>query len=878
MNGKPLVIILASIFAVLAMIIPAVLVNAPGNASASLPAHIMVPVTLTNYTYQDHTGTFALPDSPSYAGATVGHIQTDWGNISLGSGANTLADVMWGSQTIPAGWYDVYMNYWHYNASGIAGRPFAADWGSWYKIRNDSYMAVYQRSAQSPSVWSGVDEWNVTVRVGILKHDPYVRLDGFIRFVNPSSLIKNFDCNPVYYWLPGYAGLTRGVDYNRHLSWITADSGAYAIGQVGQSVGTELNVGSPIDFNLVNRTQKRMTENFHFASVLVLGQNLSDLNASVDNLGSVWNHHEENASYNLLVAKNGDKFDTFDYFPATGYKINPSGTSETIIAQNASTTVNHFVNPILNYARLPVITDVDDHQYAEGDDATWDWLYATARTYSMSLTFPSYFANTILQHDINSYVNKSTERHGTLFEIADHGYNHTSFYGYQAYPYAGATYNLSKAKWSGNTSIPLISETLPYNAYSYNTWDSLGAAGVKNLRLTQAPASWNPPFDYNVTGSPIWVKMFQCIAISATPGAAILTEMKSYGYYYLQGHENDFDTPGERTAVAAWFSWVQNESDVISVTHSQFSDLWHHRVVYSTVDGRAQIALTTAQTNHRLFVNTSAGARAWWDTTSNTAAYTSYVNASTSYFDAVAGHVYVETVNAAMTLVGSQQLVLSMFQFNPGAYAPGAMGAYFGATAPAGAGNAVFVVLGLPTNIAYDLIVDGILWGTMNAASAGFTITFTGTWSFHKFGLMVHQEPGGTTELVADFSYTVKGNEVKFDDASTGLWIESWSWSFDDGRFATNQDPTHSYAKAGTYRVQLIIQSLDGQEDTITKTVVVGSGAGVTITSFLPGFDVLVLLGAILIGVVIIAATRRPGGVVVGAMLILAAIVLVRVL
>jgi PKD repeat protein len=49
---------------------------------------------------------------------------------------------------------------------------------------------------------------------------------------------------------------------------------------------------------------------------------------------------------------------------------------------------------------------------------------------------------------------------------------------------------------------------------------------------------------------------------------------------------------------------------------------------------------------------------------------------------------------------------------------------------------------------------------------------------------------------------------IKFTDASTGTPI-SWMWSFGDGKFSNVRNPTHTYSRAGTYKVMLSIQSCD---------------------------------------------------------------------
>jgi len=49
----------------------------------------------------------------------------------------------------------------------------------------------------------------------------------------------------------------------------------------------------------------------------------------------------------------------------------------------------------------------------------------------------------------------------------------------------------------------------------------------------------------------------------------------------------------------------------------------------------------------------------------------------------------------------------------------------------------------------------------------------------------------------------------------------SYLWDFGDGVGSTLQNPTHTYATAGTYSVTLVVTNTQGCKDTIQKAVVV---------------------------------------------------------
>ncbi len=62
---------------------------------------------------------------------------------------------------------------------------------------------------------------------------------------------------------------------------------------------------------------------------------------------------------------------------------------------------------------------------------------------------------------------------------------------------------------------------------------------------------------------------------------------------------------------------------------------------------------------------------------------------------------------------------------------------------------------------------------------------------------------------VADFAFQATGLSVAFADQSTGN-PTSWSWDFGDGSKSTQQNPSHTYAKAGTYAVVLTASNAAG--------------------------------------------------------------------
>jgi hypothetical protein len=64
----------------------------------------------------------------------------------------------------------------------------------------------------------------------------------------------------------------------------------------------------------------------------------------------------------------------------------------------------------------------------------------------------------------------------------------------------------------------------------------------------------------------------------------------------------------------------------------------------------------------------------------------------------------------------------------------------------------------------------------------------------------------------AGIGWTISGLTVNFADASGGSGIFSWDWDFGDGNTSTLQNPTHTYAMAGTYTTCLVVNNSCGAD------------------------------------------------------------------
>ena len=77
----------------------------------------------------------------------------------------------------------------------------------------------------------------------------------------------------------------------------------------------------------------------------------------------------------------------------------------------------------------------------------------------------------------------------------------------------------------------------------------------------------------------------------------------------------------------------------------------------------------------------------------------------------------------------------------------------------------------------------------------------------------------GCNTPIANFNNTPTALTVAFSDASTGS-PTAWQWTFGDGNNSTSQNPTHTYAAAGTYTVCLTVTSPCGTTTSCTSVTV----------------------------------------------------------
>ena len=110
-------------------------------------------------------------------------------------------------------------------------------------------------------------------------------------------------------------------------------------------------------------------------------------------------------------------------------------------------------------------------------------------------------------------------------------------------------------------------------------------------------------------------------------------------------------------------------------------------------------------------------------------------------------------------------------------------------------------------------------WMWFNVDPTLYTNTFTsGPGGTGHKEFLIFRMPAKDIVTAADFKATTvcQGAPTSFTSVTAGGAVNSWQWDLGDGTTATDQNLTHTYAKAGTYNVTLCI---NGGTSCITKQV-----------------------------------------------------------
>ncbi|WP_299962935.1 PKD domain-containing protein [Methanoregula sp.] len=275
---------------------------------------------------------------------------------------------------------------------------------------------------------------------------------------------------------------------------------------------------------------------------------------------------------------------------------------------------------------------------------------------------------------------------------------------------------------------------------------------------------------------------------------------------------------------------VSNEHGSSDITKAQYivvSDDLVSKFAANPASGKAPLAVT--------FTDRSSGSPTTWawdfgDGITSTEQYPSHTFTNAGSYDVKLTITRgTETASSTQTLnvggVPNTDFVGTPTQVNPNenvqftdksGNAPTAWSWDFGDTATSTLQN--------PTH-AYQ--VKGIYTVSLNARNANGKDTETKT-SYINVGMPPTAE---FIPVIVPYQQYKVPMTVSFIDQSTAL-PTSWEWNFGDGATSTEQNPSHIYAKEGTYTVSLTAKNTFGSDTKVrTNLITVGGGAAVDFTA-----------------------------------------------
>ncbi len=132
----------------------------------------------------------------------------------------------------------------------------------------------------------------------------------------------------------------------------------------------------------------------------------------------------------------------------------------------------------------------------------------------------------------------------------------------------------------------------------------------------------------------------------------------------------------------------------------------------------------------------------------------------------------------------------------------------------------------------------GLNWSVMDAGAASFGAwtslvadagdAWIGGWQGRIRHFSGPPGPPVNQPPTASFGFLASGLSVALIDSSSDVdgSIIGWSWDFGDGSSSTQRHPTHLFALAGTYPVQLTVTDNGGATDTRLQFIVAQTGPG----------------------------------------------------
>ncbi|MCI4671620.1 MAG: T9SS-dependent M36 family metallopeptidase [Bacteroidia bacterium] len=127
-------------------------------------------------------------------------------------------------------------------------------------------------------------------------------------------------------------------------------------------------------------------------------------------------------------------------------------------------------------------------------------------------------------------------------------------------------------------------------------------------------------------------------------------------------------------------------------------------------------------------------------------------------------------------------------------------------------------------NAAYPYVINGILSINSSSATTGPSEFYYYLYDWEVRGPSCVSElvPVTVTVSSADFSFVEDSTNRTFTFTDESDDATSWSWDFGDGNTSTLQNPVHTYALPGDYRVTLVINGSCFKEDSIKASIIAG--------------------------------------------------------
>jgi len=125
-----------------------------------------------------------------------------------------------------------------------------------------------------------------------------------------------------------------------------------------------------------------------------------------------------------------------------------------------------------------------------------------------------------------------------------------------------------------------------------------------------------------------------------------------------------------------------------------------------------------------------------------------------------------------------------------------------------------------------DNSTTGITWGAEQYSSFNFyQAAYSGTSydPYIEYTWTTYEAPAGgspTAAFSADRTTGGDGAPIVFTDASTGVSITGWNWSFGDGNLSTSQNPVFKYNIPGTYTVNLTVTNASGSDSEVKTSYI----------------------------------------------------------